>query len=171
MTNMGTSKPARPIAGSIGTVFGGLWGVVGALALAPAWRLPAGVVAATVTAVLLWRLWSGAASASGPLFRRAAYRWAVVFELVAIYAASAVLPRLGGQKFFIQVVGLIVGLHFIGLYVATRAPRFRFICVAMCLVSAGAMLLPGPAHDVVWRDAVTGFGNALVLWLGVAALA
>jgi hypothetical protein len=165
------TKRARPIPSTIGTIFGGLWGIVGALALPTAWHWPVAGITGMVTLTILLRLWRGPSPVSGaPLFRRQVYRWAVMFEVVAIAAASVLLRRAGLQSFFIQVVGIVVGLHFIGLYRATRAPRFLAMCAGMIAVSAAAMLLPAPAGGLAPRDVATGFGNALVLWIGVAAL-
>lgn len=143
---------------------------MGTFALPASWRALVAAAVALVTIAILCRLWRGRRPSSAPLFRHSAYRWAVVIELVSIYAASVLLRRCGLQPWFIQVVGIIVGLHFIGLYRATRAPRFLAICAEMVAVSALAMLLPGTAHGLSPRDAVTGFGNALVLWTSVAAL-
>jgi hypothetical protein len=164
------TSPAKPIAGTIGAVFGGLWGVVGTLALPVAERWLAAATISALTIAILWRLWRAPPAKTAPLFGRRAYRWAVGFELVAIYIASVLLPRWGLQPFFVPVVGIIVGLHFVGLYRATRARRFLAICAGMVVVSAAATLLPGAAHGLSLRDAATGFGNALVLWIGVAAL-
>ena len=49
------------------------------------------------------------------MFRRWPYLLAVVLEIVAIYTVSAALPRYILQTYFIEAVGVIVGLHFIGL--------------------------------------------------------
>jgi hypothetical protein len=160
----------KPIAATIGAVFGGLWGVVGTQALPPGWRGPAYAAVAAVTLGLLVRLWRAAPARPGErLFGRSAYRWAVAGELAAIYAASALLPRWGLRAFFIEVVGIIVGLHFIGLWRATGARRFLFICAGMVAVSAAAMALPARIGETAARDAGAGFGNALVLWAAVAA--
>ena len=83
-------------------------------------------------------------------------------------AASAVLPRFGWQGYFIQIVGIIVGLHFIGLWAATRSKRFLGVAGGMCVVSAIAIPMPATLHLLNIRDVFTGLGNALVLWLGAS---
>uniref|UniRef100_UPI0035CA32E8 hypothetical protein n=1 Tax=uncultured Sphingomonas sp. TaxID=158754 RepID=UPI0035CA32E8 len=128
-------------------------------------------IAALVTMLLIVRLWrmKSLSSTSRPrLFSMRAYQIAVVAEVFAIYAASAVLPRFGLQGFFIQIVGIIVGLHFIGLWAATRSERFLGIAAGMCIISAVAIPLPVGAHLANLRDVFTGFGNALVLWIGAS---
>ena len=166
---MRTVLRSRPIPAAIGTMFGGLWALLAATALPPAWHIPAASLAIVATALLIVMLWRSDQPAAGPagrLFGRQAYQSAVVAELLAIYAASAVLPRLGWQGYFIEAVGIIVGLHFIGLWAATRAPRFLGIAAGMCTISAAAIPLPATLHLLHLRDGFTGAGNALVLWLG-----
>ena len=126
-------------------------------------------LAATITAVLIARLWFNrepATTQRESLFKRKAYQISVVAEVFAIYVASAVLPNYGLQSYFIQVVGIIVGLHFIGLWVATQSMRFLGVAAGMTVLSAIAILIPATVHFIDLRNCVTGAGNALVLWLG-----
>jgi len=67
------------------------------------------------------------------------------------------------QAYALQALGVIIGLHFIGLWKASGMARFLGIAAAMTIVSLAACALPPPL-----RDMVTGFGNALVLWIGAA---
>ncbi|AYJ84598.1 hypothetical protein D3Y57_00345 (plasmid) [Sphingomonas paeninsulae] len=86
-----------------------------------------------------FRLWCTNQPASGStehLFDRKAYQIAVAAEVVAIYTVSAVLPPFGWQIYFIQIVEIIVGLHFIGQWAATRSRRFLDIAGGMCAISA-----------------------------------
>ena len=162
------TRRARPIPATIGLVFGGLWFWLGATALPLDWRLPAGVLGALITLGLIVRLWraSNTADAGAGMFKRGAYILAVVLEIVAIYTASALLPKYGLQGYFIQAVGVIVGLHFIGLWRATGLARFLWIAGAMCAASLLAALLPAAWQDLDPRDLATGIGNALALWIG-----
>ena len=102
------------------------------------------------------------------MFRRWPYLLAVVLEIVTIYTVSTALPRYGLQTDFIEAVGVIVGLHFIGLWWATGLTRFLWIAAGLCGVSAIAMALPHAWKGLLLRDAVTGVGNALVLWIGAS---
>ncbi len=168
---MADARPSRPIPATIGTLFGGLWALIAAFALPPAWRLPAAALAALITALLIIRLWRANQPASGAperLFGRKAYQIAVIAEVAAIYAASALLPHLGWQGYFIQAVGIIVGLHFIGLWAATRSSRFLGIAAGMCVISAVATQLPASIAQVNLRDIITGLGNAAILWIGAS---
>jgi hypothetical protein len=160
----GSATRARPVAGTIGLLFGGLWSLLGALGLPQGVQLPTQAVGWLITLALtaaLW--WRREAAGPGPgLFRRRGYLIAVTLEVVAIYAASTLLTRYGLKTYVIQAVGVIVGLHFIGLWQA----RFLWIAGGMCAVSALAACLPDALNGFNPRNAVTGFGNALVLWVG-----
>ncbi len=154
---------ARPIPRAIGLLFGALWGLIGALALPrPAQALAVACVA-LIAIGLLGRLWFRASMGGegNSLFRRRAYLLAVIFEVGAIMLASSLMPRLGLGDYFLCAVGVVVGLHFIGLWRANGEVRFVHIALAMCMVSIVATLLP-----LAGRDALLGFGNALVLWIG-----
>jgi hypothetical protein len=163
--------PSKPIPATIGTAFGGLWALLAAMALPSDLRFPVAIIAAFVTARLIARLWQLSHTSAAPrarLFDRKPYQFAVVAEIITIYAASAVLPRLGWQDYFIQIVGIIVGLHFIGLWAATRSKRFLGVAGGMCVISAIAIPLPASLHHINIRDVFTGLGNGLVLWVGAS---
>jgi hypothetical protein len=154
-------------------IFGGLWAYVAALGSPSAWRSPLSLAVALATLLLVARLWYRGAPAETNR-RRFNAKWylaAVALECLAIYAASLLLPRVGLQSYFLQVVGIIVGLHFLGLWSATGSAHFVRIAVGMCVISAAAMLFPETLHLFRVRDVVTGLGNALVLWLGASATA
>ncbi len=158
----------RPIAGTIGLTFGGLWSSLGASGLPLGWRLPIEALGGLVTLALVAVLWTrrGSVGAGRGLFRRKGYIIAVALEIVAIYAASALLPHYGLQSYLIETVGVIVGLHFIGLWQATRRPAFLWISGCMCGVSVVSAFMPPAIGEFGPRMIVAGFGNALVLWLG-----
>jgi hypothetical protein len=167
---MTVKNPNRPIPRTIGLLFGGLWGLLGVLALPVAWRLACALTVGFVSIFLVIRLWhtSRSLDPASSMFRRWPYLLAVTLEIMAIYTVSAALPRYGLQAYFIEVLGVIVGLHFIGLWWATGLTRFLWIAAGLCGVSAIAMALPRAWEDLLLRDAVTGVGNALVLWIGAS---
>lgn len=150
---MGGASRSRPIPATIGTIFGGLWALIAAMALPPHWRFSIAVIAGLTTLLLVVRLWRETEPLSGSderLFGRKSYQIAVVVEVAAIYTASAILPRFGWQSYLLQVVGVIVGLHFIGLWVATRSERFLGIAGGMCVISSMALLFPTTAHPSMY---------------------
>lgn len=149
----------------IGTLFGGLWAVLGANALPSRWSTAAAIAGLSITALLVIHLFRGESADQASLFRRRAYIVAVVLEVVGLYAAMSLLPQYKLESHAIQVIGFVVGLHFIGLWLASKSKRFIWICASMCAVSLLGTLLPNavPGHFNV-RDAVTAYGCALALW-------
>ncbi len=169
---MAREKRAQFIGSAIGLFFGGVWSVLGSQALVHVWQLPVAVAGIALTAVLIFRQWRAplGASAGTALFRSRYYIAAVALELIAMNLAAYMLPRLGLTGYLLTAVGIIVGLHFIGLWMATRMRRFLWIAGAMVAASAlAAALLPTAAPGLFnARNAATGFANALVLWVGVS---
>jgi hypothetical protein len=165
--NAGGAK-TRPISETIGLVFGGLWSSLGSEGLPAGLRLPAEGVCFAITFGLIVSLWwrRRPAVSGRPLFRSRGYAIAVVLEIVAIYAATTILTQHGLKSYVIPAVGVIVGLHFIGLWQATRLTVFLWIAGCMCGVSILAALLPEVWGAYGPRAIVAGFGNALVLWIG-----
>lgn len=165
---MQASFPVRSLPALIGLVFGGLWGLIAAMSLPEAGRAVGTLAVTALTGFLVIMVWRRpvASTGSGPLFGRALYLIAVSAELVASYAASVLTPRLGVQPYFVQAVGMIVGLHFLGLWAASRMIRYVWIAGGMCFISVAAMFLPETVGLLHARDFLTGLGNAVVLWVG-----
>jgi hypothetical protein len=161
-------RAPRPIGATVGLFFGGLWCVLGSQALPVAWQWPAIAAGWIVTLALIVQLWrrKTVSGGGGTMFRQRAYIAAVLLEVAALFAAANFLPRAGFGDQLIPAVGVIVGLHFIGLWMATGLRRFLAIAAAMCAVSVFSAFLPVAYAGVDPRVAVCGFGNALVLWIG-----
>jgi hypothetical protein len=160
----------RSISQLIGWLFGTLWALIGASALPRPHDRAGGVLALILALVFLARLWrhEPPTAAARPLFRTPAYLFAVAAELLCMYAAALLLPRFGAQQQIYPVIGCIVGLHFIGLWLATRSRRFLFITAGMCFVSLLSMLMPFTWHTIGLRYLLLGAGNALVLWVAAS---
>ncbi len=169
---MGNASAGRAgIMGSaIGLFFGGVWSVLGARALSPGWPLPVAAAGIVLTAALIFRLWRAPMRpGAGPaMFRSRYYIAAVALELIALNVAGNLLQRYGLASYLLTSVGIIVGLHFIGLWLATRMPRFLWIAGTMCAVSTLAAFLPAASAGFNPRNAATGFANAVVLWIGAS---
>jgi hypothetical protein len=169
-------KRPRPIAATIGLFFAGLWCWLGAQGLPPAWQTPAGIAGILVSLVLIARQWrmETPSGTGNMIFGRPAYFLAVAFEIAAIVAFINLAPHYGWQHQFLPALGVIVGLHFIGLWVAAGmrrgAARLLWIAGAMCVVSALSAWLPWAYGGFDPRDAACGFANALVLWIGASRL-
>jgi hypothetical protein len=122
------------------------------------WLLPVAVSAGLTTACLRRvRVAPVPAQAS----RRMGYvvgLWSAA-EAILIAVAIAAAVRLGAERLIGPLVGIIVGLHFLGL--ASTLPFRAYYVTGLGLVAVGvaAAVLPVAAPLVV-----TGFGAALLLW-------
>lgn len=155
----------------VGASFGGCWAIAGAFGLPKRMRPPVILLSLAVTAFLIARPFveplSGVPQGS---FDATVYWIAVAAETAAILIAAIFLNVRGRKDLLLPVIGIIVGLHFIGLWQATRLLLFLGVAILMCAVSLAALLLRGyDANGVSPRQAVAGLGCAIVLW-GCAAL-
>ncbi len=164
-----TANPSRPVPAMIGTGFGGLWAVMGALALPRPWTPWAAGAAVTISLILMARLWFAASYEGSDLFRRSAYRLAVALEILALGVIGYLLPQYGLQAYFVPAIGIIVGLHFIGLWRASGRTKYLWITATMCAVSTAAIALPAAGAGLLNERALFAcYGNALVLWVAAA---
>lgn len=149
----------------IGLFFGLLWLGLGVSVLTmPAKLIVAilGIIAFGLIAVRIWRR----APASGATFNRRIFLSAVGLEFAAFVVAGWVLDRIGVTGYEWPVVGAIVGLHFIGLWMAARDRRFLWLSGGMTAVNLFAMTL-APASATMLM--VSGFGSAVAIGLAVLA--
>ncbi len=156
--------------GIIGVTAGSAWGIVGAMGLPDPWRTWTGCFSVGISVVLIVALVKSRVAQKSQTFRGSIYAASVAFEAFAIFAAVSLLLRFALPQYIVPAAGIIVGLHFIGLWKATDLRKFLWIAAAMCAVSTFSLLLPG-AQDfgIGARQAVAGFGCAVVLWSGAAA--
>lgn len=150
--------------------FGGVWAVAGATGLrrqAAAYGMTAGALIGLT--IVVYAISHPPAAASG-LFDGRTYGLSVAAEAIAILLALAILRRRRRRDLILPSVGLIVGLHFIGMWMAMDAKLYLVIAAAMSAVSLVAFALPGrnPAGFSA-RQFVAGAGCAAILW--AAALA
>ena len=159
-----------PISNLIGLCFGGLWAVAGSMALSGMIRDVLLTFAVVITTGLIVRVWRRPPDyrSQGTMFHRWPYLIAVVLEVLAIRVAVALLTHYGAERYLLQAVGIIVGLHFIGLWKASQSGRFLVIAAGMCVVSALSILVQPVTAGLKAGDVLAGFGNALVLWLGAS---
>jgi hypothetical protein len=154
----------------IGWFFGTCWALLAAFSLAHPYARGGCLLATLIALLFLIRLWKHQPqlAAIRPPFKTSVYLVAVAAELIAMYLAALLLPRYGAQQQVYSAIGCIVGLHFIGLWLATRSPRFLFITAGMCIVSLLSMTLPSSWHTLGLRHLLLGAGNAIVLWFAAS---
>jgi hypothetical protein len=144
----------------VGLAFGLLWWLVGAGAI----ERPLG----TALQVAGLAIFAGAAAwivRRAPSAGRRRPRWsyyiiAVVAEVAVIALAQAWLGARGLNALLFPVVGVIVGLHFIGLWLAFARRRFLALAATMVAINLLALLLPLGGDT---RLALSGFGSAAAL--------
>jgi hypothetical protein len=148
----------------IGALFGFLFGVLWLLIGANAVGNPASDVIAYV-GILLFVL------AAARVIRRPARRYdrrfkmsyyiaAVVAEVAAIAVAQSWLASHGQTELLMPVIGIIVGLHFIGLWLASGHRLFAWLTGAMVAINLAALLLPLSTRG---RKMMSGFGSSAAL--------
>jgi hypothetical protein len=149
----------------IGLFFGLLWFLVGAATVVR----PAGSVVTGIGVLLFaaaaWRV-ARRGRQKGGRFDRKYYIAAVVAEIVAIVATQNWLLAHRQMDLLWPAVGLIVGLHFIGLWKAMGLKRFLALAAAMAVINLIG-LLPGLAPET--RQQISGFGSSAALLLTAAA--
>jgi hypothetical protein len=152
----------------IGTCLGGFLGMLGATGLASRWRPTAflAVLATTTLLVTALPLLMPVAS-SGSTLPSETFVAGLIAALVAtiVIVASPPLNLRRRLDLFVPIVGLIGGLHFIGLWRTTNSLSALLIAVALCLISLGAFFVA----DSHLRRMLAGFGCAVVLWLNAGA--
>lgn len=146
---------------AIGLAFALLWLFLGASALPLPWRYVVGIGGAVAIALLTVRAWRLPDRRTG-LFRMGRYRLSVALEFAALLVAGWLLHRTGLDGYVLPVVGIIVGLHFIGLWWAGGGAQYLRLAAGMSAIDAAALLLPPGSHAM---QAVAGLGSAAALAL------
>lgn len=144
--------------------FGGVWCLYGALGLPS--RLRAVLIAvAFVVSTTLVILGARHTRMVASRFDLPVYYASVAFEVLAIIIVARLLRILGRRTLIGPCIAAIVGLHFIGLWLATNDLLFIWLSIALCAVGGGAVLLQ-PAG----RTVAAGIGSALVLWFSAIVM-
>jgi hypothetical protein len=147
----------------VGAGFGCAWALAGAAPLKPPLRIAAILAGLAVTSGLVAMAIHHTPTSAGS-FGGAIYGAAVLFELVAITTAATLLRRRGRSALLPSAVATIVGLHFVGLWLATGNAVFAWLALALVCVGFGSACVPRE-----WRLTTAGFGSALCLWASVWA--
>ncbi|CAN5602398.1 hypothetical protein BH09BAC4_BH09BAC4_51310 [soil metagenome] len=92
--------------------------------------------------------------------RWAFYVGAILVEIAAIALAQAWLTARGLEPLLFPVIGIIVGLHFTGLWPAFGRRRFLVLAGAMMAINLLALLLP---LEPGTRLMLSGFGSSACL--------
>jgi hypothetical protein len=102
-------------------------------------------------------------------FRGDIYGIAVTAEFIAIILAVVALKWLHRKDLVYPVIGLIVGLHFIGMWKATDLKSFLALALGMSVISIVALFLPDMGRNGFSpRRTTVGLGCAAMLWAWVS---
>ena len=142
------------------SVMGLLWCFGGSLTLPSVWRGIAGFGGLLISTALLYSN-SVIPATPGKLDGRI-FRLSVTFEFVGIGLVAWILIAAHYQGFIFPAVVIIVGLHFIGMWLATGKAAYATLAGVMCGTGLLAALMPFPV-----RTQISGIGSAIALW-GVA---
>lgn len=142
-------------------VFATVWLWLGVTALPMPWRAIVGAFGCVALLAVAWQVLRRPATAGdGRRFHRGKFLIAVAFEIVAANIGAWLLGRMGLTGYIWPMLGIVVALHFIGLWWATLDPRFITLTIAMLAVNVVALFFtPGGAAML----AITGLGSSAVL--------
>jgi hypothetical protein len=152
------------IGGLIGLAFGWLWLLIGSTAAGEA-RVPILVAGSVVFATAAWRLVRQGRPGRGR-FRLRYYIAAVIAEVAAIAFAQSWLTTHHREDLLFPVVGIIVGLHFIGLWLAWRRDQFLWLTGAMVAINLAALAAPLTQDG---QTMLSGFGSSVSLFVALMA--
>ncbi len=93
--------------------------------------------------------------------------WSSAIEGVLIFAAVNALHATGRDDLTIPAISAIVGAHFYPMAIGIKVPLYALTATAMLALSGAAAFCLTAGPD---RDAVTGAGCALILWLTSMAI-
>ena len=143
------------------SVMGFVWCTAGAILLPPPWRAAATVGASIICGALLY------ANASGPAvlarLDRRIFALAAAFEIVGIFIAIRFLVISHQATFIPAAIAAIVGLHFVGMWLASDNRTYLGIAAAMCGAGLASVFLSPPA-----RMQVAALASGITLWAGAA---
>ena len=114
---------------------------------------------------VLWRVWINRYRGTPGPFRLGWYLTALGGEIVAMNVAALILPKSYFAIYQAPVIGTIVGLHFIGVWLATDLRRFLYLSIGMTAINLAALALPANRSPAM----LAGFGSSASIAAAVSA--
>ena len=148
---------SRRAATVIALVFAALWLRIGAAALPGRWPIVVGI--AGIVALALICVLAGRRSSPGEgRFDRSRYRLAVLGELAGFAFLAWLLSSYPLERYIWPAIGIVVGLHFIGLWWASGRRRFLVLSGGMTAINLVALVVPAAV-----MVPLSGLGSAAAL--------
>ncbi len=145
----------------VGLGFAAVWLWIGAGAQPMPWAAIIGAIGALVLIAVAWHVLRRPASTGRTQrFDRGRYRIAVAIEVVALVLAGWLLGRFGLIGYVWPVIGVIVALHFIGLWWPSHDRRFITLTIAMGAVNVVALFFPPGGAAML---GISGLGSSAML--------
>ena len=132
----------------------------------PVSKKRSGKSARTFSSLLPWHMAAvmTAARYTSSHFDGLAYLCEIVIEIAAIVALVVSLSQLNKGSLIAPATAAIVGIHFLGVWLATANQTFVWLSIVLCCVGALAAMAPPQ-----FRMSLSGMGSALALWLSAAS--
>lgn len=147
--------------GFVVLAFATWWLWVGASGLPMPWRAVAFTLGGVLLLAVAWHVMRSPTAVGGSSrFDRRKFWITVAIEIAALNVAAWLLGRFGLLGYLFPTIGGVVALHFIGLWWASRDPRFITLTFTMLAVNVAACFFaPGSAAML----AVSGLGSSAAL--------
>jgi len=166
------TSEVEPVNGTqIGAIVGAInglgWSSACAAALASKFRPAVVLVSVMITALEVWLITHVQSSMNAIVFDGQLYGWVVLFEIISIVASILVLKRLHRADLIPSAIGLVVAVHFVGLWAAIHARVYVGLSLALTATAMVSLLIPEAASETVPRGRLVflGSANALALWV------
>lgn len=141
--------------------FAAVWLWIGARALPGPWPVIVGVIGVAVLLGVAWHILRRPAWVGRPRrFDRGRFAVAVAFEVIAANLAAGYLGRTGQIGYLWPALGIVVALHFIGLWWATEDRRYIALTGTMLAANVAALSFAAGSSGM---SAMTGLGSSMAL--------
>ena len=139
------------------------WLWQGIAALPQGWRAGIGIAGAVTIIAVAAHVMTRPPRPRDVRFRFG-WRFAVVvaIEVAGLTVALNLLQSAGRLDLLLPAIGIVVGLHFLGIWWVNPQRRYLWLAGAMTAINVAALFLADPR-------AVSGLGSALALGVAVAA--
>ena len=139
------------------------WLWQGIAALPPGWRTGIGIAGVVAIAAIAAHVLTRPPRPGDVRFR---FGWrfavAVAAEVAGLVIALNLLQANGRLDLLLPAIGIVIGLHFVGIWWSNPQPRYLWLAGAMTGLNVAALFVADPRP-------LSGLGSAFMLGVAVAA--